>query len=421
MTTLSLLRSFRSFTQSHLMENVTIMSMKLRALTASLSALALAVAGFSSGGVSMAAPTHQATTGTVFFIGPETYTGRWVRDDAYVHAQVKAKCPKCNYVYQNGNDEYSTQLTDAELDLSASGKKVIILGAVDSQLDAGIVNLAASQHVPVIAYDRMIEDSKLAAYVSFNASQIGALQAQYLLYALAQKKVTSGNIVQIWGSVDDNNALLFRAGFAAAFDKHFKCPAVSPDSCGTAKPQFTDAYHTYTPGWTSEIAATETQAALSKLNNKIVALYSMNDGMADSIAPTLENVGLSHIPMTGQDGQPTALARILTGTQGMTVYKRLNEEAIPAVKAAVWLLQGHKGTPPGFGKKPQCKQTVGSKKYIPCTIGSVNSVTLKPIKSLGSKDVSFPVTDGFTTWAAVCADVYPAPPSSTKPYCGLKH
>jgi ABC-type xylose transport system substrate-binding protein len=170
------------------------------------------------------------------------------------------------------------------------------------------------------------------------------------------------------------------------------------------------------------VAANEIQAALSKFQDKVVAVYSMNDGMADAIAPALENVGLSHIPLTGQDGQPTALARILEGKQGMTVYKPINEEAIPAVRAAVWLLEGKKGAPPGFAtKNPQCKQTVGSKITIPCVIGKVTSVTNKPIKSLGTYDVSYPVKDGFTTWKDVCTDVLPTPPSQSKPYCGLKH
>src|SRR5579872_2658069 len=279
---------------------------------------AVMLVGFSVTNSSVSA-RPMASAGTVIFIGPESYTGRWPKDDAYIKAQVAKQCPSCNYLYQNGNSEYSVQLQDFQTDLSQiSGKKVLILGAVDSKQDSGVVELAAQNHVPVIAYDRMIEDSKISAYVSFNAAQVGQVQAQYILYALAHEKkpVTSGNIVQIWGASTDNNALLFQAGFAGAFDRHFKCPTSSPDTCGKAKPQYSDAYHIFTPAWTPQVAANEIQAALSNLQNKVVAVYSMNDGMADPIAGALQNVNLPTIPLTGQDAQPTGLARILTHNQG---------------------------------------------------------------------------------------------------------
>ena len=394
---------------------------RVRLVVGSIAVVALSLGAF--GGSSLASTTRHATSGTVIFIGPETYTGRWPKDDTYVKAQVAKQCPSCSYVFQNGNSQYSTQLQDFQQDLSEiSGKKVLILAAVDSTLDSGIVDLAAQNHVPVIAYDRMIEDPKISAYVSFNASQVGQIQAKYLLYALAQKKVTSGNIVQIWGASTDNNAILFQKGFNSIFGKHLACPAKSPDSCGTSKPLYKDAYHIFTPDWTPQVAENEIQSALSNLSNKVVAVYSMNDGMADPISPQLTSVGLGSIPLTGQDAQPTGLARILTGHQGMDVYKPPAEEGVPAVKAALWFMNGKKGMPKGFTtKNSQCKQTVKPHRSVPCVIGGVDAITNYPIKSLGSHDVSFPVSQGYDTWSDVCSQVYPTPPSTTAPYCGLKH
>ena len=106
--------------------------------------------------------------------------------------------------------------------------------------------------------------------------------------------------------------------------------------------------------------------------------------MSDSIAPNLANVGLSGIPLTGQDGQPTALARILEGKQGMTVYKPLNQEAISGGP-------GRRVAPPGpqgdasrlFKKNAQCRQTVSNKADDPVHHCRRQSVTLKPIKAMG--------------------------------------
>ena len=48
--------------------------------------------------------------------------------------------PKCSYVYQNGNDCYQMQLQHAQPTLQLPARRSSILGAVDSNLDSGIVD-----------------------------------------------------------------------------------------------------------------------------------------------------------------------------------------------------------------------------------------------------------------------------------------
>lgn len=370
------------------------MSQKIRVAIGSIAVVAFAAAGFA--GTSLAAPAHHPAAkkvkGTVAFISPETYTGRWVRDKAYIQKELHKLAPKVKLLFYNGNNSVSNQQTEANQAVTA-GAKVVILAAVDQNLDAPIVNTLEGEGVHVVAYDRMIQTPRLDAYASFNGPQVGVLQGKWL--AAHVKK--HGTIVQIWGSSDDNNAHLFLKGFDKIFKPLFK------------KHVFKNGYETWTPGWVPTTAGTEIDQALSQLHNKVAAVYSMNDGMADDIEPALARVGLAGIPLTGQDGQPSALARILLHTQGETIYKPLTEEANPSAKAAVYWLSGHKGTPPGFNTKAgQSKQTNGHR--VPSAIGPVLNITIK--------NVGFPVKDGFTTWAAVCADIAGAP---VKPYCGKKH
>ncbi len=135
----------------------------------------------------------------------------------------------------------------------------------------------------------------------------------------------------------------------------------------------------------------------------------MNDSMSAAIQPELAKAGLTNIPLTGQDATPDALARILTHKQGMTVYKPLNEEALPAARTAIWWLEGKRGLPSFYNTKSiQSKQADGHR------IMSIVS----PVLSITHRNVGLPVAQGLHTWAEVCADIAGAP---DKPYCGFSH
>ena len=73
---------------------------------------------------------------------------------------------------------------------------------------ATIVESAHKAGVPVIAYDRLIRDSDVDLYVSFDAVRVGELQSRIR----SCKHVPKGNYVLIGGAPTDNNALLVRDG-----------------------------------------------------------------------------------------------------------------------------------------------------------------------------------------------------------------
>src|SRR5690606_20033694 len=73
------------------------------------------------------------------------------------------------------------------------------------------VELAHAAGIPVIAYDRLIQDADLDLYVTFDNRRVGQLQAQFVLDGLkALPKPWS--IVRIYGSKTDSNAFMFKAG-----------------------------------------------------------------------------------------------------------------------------------------------------------------------------------------------------------------
>ncbi len=356
----------------------------------------LAVAGFAFAGLAgpVSAKVHRPAAhpkGTVAFLGPEQFTGRWPKDAKYFKQKLHSLDKRLKILEYNANANINLQTQQFNTAL-AKGAKVIVLAAVDQNEDAPLVNKAESQGVKVIAYDRMIQSPKLRAYVSFNNVTVGKEQGGW--FASHVKK--GATIVEIRGSSTDHNAALFYRGFCKEV-----CPKIK-------KHVYKLGYAKWTPNWDPPTAGQEMDAALAKLHNKVGAVYSMNDAMAAAVSAALKRVGLEHIPLTGQDAQADGLGRILVHQQGMTVYKPIYDEAYTAARVAYRWIAG-KGLPSYFHTNcgVACSQASGRE---------VPSALYTPIE-ITRKNVAKPVNDGFDSWADVCASIGK---HTSKPYCGLK-
>ena len=79
----------------------------------------------------------------------------------------------------DANLSNTQQLSDVQTLLS-QGAKVIVLLALDDTTGAQAVKLATDAGVPVIAYDRLIEDPNVL-YMSFNNTDVGFAEATAML------------------------------------------------------------------------------------------------------------------------------------------------------------------------------------------------------------------------------------------------
>jgi len=293
-------------------------------------------------------------------------------DKPYFESALKEKCPACTLVYSNANQSESQQLQQANAAL-AKGAKVLVLDPVNGETAGRIVTAAKAKNVPVVSYDRLITGggAKPDFYISFDNEKVGQLQATELKKQM-DAKGTKGNIVWINGSPTDNNATQFAKG------AHSVIPKEGVDG-------YTIGYEIATPEWLPATAKQEMQAAIAKLGkDKIVGVYSANDGMATTISSVLPE----GIPLTGQDAEKLAITRILTGKQSMTVYKAIKPEATNAAELAVNLLTGTKPT------------TVGGIS-VTDTQG-VPSVLLTPVPVTKETIKDTVIADGFYKASDVC-------------------
>ncbi|MFF8288722.1 sugar ABC transporter substrate-binding protein [Streptomyces sp. NPDC016309] len=311
---------------------------------------------------------------------PESKTTRYEKfDRPYIESKIKALAPGAQIDYYNAAESATTQQQQVNTAL-AKGDKVLILDAVDAKSIQSSVQKARDAGVKVVAYDRLAQ-GPVDAYVSYDNRKVGELQGRALLEALGDK-AENGQIVMHNGSPTDPNAAEFKAGAHSVLD---------------GKVKIGKEYDT--PNWDPNNANQQMSGAISALGkDKIVGVYSANDGLAAGIATALKSAGIN-VPLTGQDAQLDAIQRILLGTQTITVQKPYKPEADIAATMAVNLAQG-KPVPENL---VPTTVTSGSDDKVPATLLTPIVVHKNNIKDTVVKDGMYTVNEICTpTYAAAC-------------------
>jgi len=246
---------------------------------------------------------------------------RWAKSDEPA-IQAALDAAGATYISADAGSSAEQQLADVE-NLIAQGADVLIILAQDGEAIRPAVASALEQGIPVIAYDRLIEDPG-ALYITFDNIGVGRLQAE-VIFGL----VPEGNYAIIKGNAADANADFLREGYEQVIG--------DAAAAGTIN----IACETYTDNWDPAIAQTNMEQCLTQENNAIDAVLSENDGMAGGVVAALEAQGLAGIvPVSGQDGDLAALNRVALGTQSVSVWKDARELGRAAGEAAVALAQG---------------------------------------------------------------------------------
>ncbi|MBL9004177.1 MAG: substrate-binding domain-containing protein [Myxococcales bacterium] len=262
---------------------------------------------------------------------------RWQRDRDAIIARAKALGADTIDLAANSND--TQQIRDIE-SLITSRVSVLIVVPHNGAAMAKAVALAHAARIPVIAYDRLIPDSDLDFYITFDAVKIGALQARYLIDHLPTPG--RGRIVRLHGAKTDHNAHLLKQGQ----DEVLK-PLIERGDILVSHEDWVD-------DWKPENAKRIVNAALSRVaimamaTPIITGILAPNDGTAlGSVQALLEEgqvgpaaAGKPKVVITGQDAELAACQRILAGTQTMTIYKPLSALATRAAEIAFAMASG---------------------------------------------------------------------------------
>jgi len=240
------------------------------------------------------------------------------------------------YIDQDANLSNEQQITDVDT-LISRGADVLIILAQDTEAILPAVERASQEDIPVIAYDRLIEDPD-ALYITFNNVGVGRAQAEAILAA-----VPEGNYVLIKGDPGDPNASTFLPqGWDEAGLKD-KVDAGDITILNMSGDSWPDEAGTYTIAWSTETAQDNMEAIIDAANAEdqtIDAILAENDSTALGVVAALEAKSYAFPPLSGQDGDTANLNNVALGKQYVDVWKNARELGKAAGAAALALCEG---------------------------------------------------------------------------------
>ena len=278
-------------------------------------ALTLAAILAASVSTSALAGSHSVTVGVSWSNFQEE---RWKTDEAAIKAALEAA--GATYISADAQASAAKQLTDIEA-LIAQGADALIILAMDKDAIAPAIDQAAAEDIPVVGYDRLIEDDR-AFYLTFDNKGVGRIIAETV-----QGIQESGNYAIIKGDPGDPNAQFLLEGMMEVIGDE-----VADGSIKIVGEAFSD-------GWKPENAQKNMEQILTANNNMVDAVLAQNDGMAGGVIAALSAQGMT-IPVGGQDGDLAALNRVARGTQTVSVWKNSRDLGKAAADIAVALAGG---------------------------------------------------------------------------------
>lgn len=297
-------------------------------LTAVSLALSVLIGLVLSRGGRAEAPAQEAQGSVHIGLSLDTLKeARWGKDrDAF---QAHAKQLGARITVLSANSDDNRQVMDVN-SLITSQVDVLVVVPHDGKAMAKAVELGHAAGIPVVAYDRLIQDSDVDLYVTFDNVRVGALQANFLLERYADRTPAKPlRLVRVYGSKTDNNAFMFKQGQDQALGKALESGRVVV------------VHEDWADDWKPENAKRIMNAALTKQGHAIDAVLASNDGTAGGVIQALREEGLAgKVSVTGQDAELVACQRIAQGEQAMTIYKPVGALARRATELAVQLAQG---------------------------------------------------------------------------------
>jgi D-xylose transport system substrate-binding protein len=243
---------------------------------------------------------------------------RWKIDEAAMVAAIEAAGN--TYVSADAESSSAKQLTDIEA-LLTQGVDALIINAWDKDAIAPAIEAAANEGIPVIGYDRLIEDAR-TFYLTFDNVGVGRIIAKSV-----QAVQPSGNYAIIKGDPGDPNAMFLLQGMMEVIGGD-----VASGKIKIVGESFSD-------GWKPENAQKNMEQILTANNNNVDAVLSENDGMAGGVVAALSAQGLV-IPVGGQDGDLAAINRVARGSQTVSVWKDARDLGKAAGEIASALAKG---------------------------------------------------------------------------------
>lgn len=278
---------------------------------------------------------------TVGIALPTKSSQRWIDDGNNMKMKFEELGFKVDMQY--AEDVVENQVSQIE-NMITKGVDILVIASIDGEALYDVIEKAAEQNIPVIAYDRLIRGSEnISYYATFDNFKVGVQQGSYIIEKLDLENGAKGpfNIELFGGSPDDNNAYFFYDGAMSVLQPYIdkgvlvvKSGQLGMDKVSTLR-------------WDGATAQTRMDNLLTThyTSEKVDAVLSPYDGISIGILSSLKSVGYgkSDLPLpiiTGQDAEIPSIKSIIAGEQTQTVFKDTRVLAEKTVEMVQAVLEG---------------------------------------------------------------------------------
>jgi D-xylose transport system substrate-binding protein len=263
-----------------------------------------------------AAPKKDASKPKIGFILATLQEERYQKDRKFFEDAVRKGGGEVVFASCNNSEQSQAAQVD---NLLSQGAKALVIQAVNGDTAAAFVKQANHDGVPVVAYDRLIKNAPIAAFVTEDAERVGEIQAEAAMRHTGGK----GKVVVLMGQAGDPNAEARTGGIFRVLKKH-------PEAKVVAK-QYHDA-------WSPERALKTTENALTQNKNDIQVVIANNSGMARGALQALaEQKLVGKVFVAGADADLPNIQDIVAGKQQFEVYISIQDMAELAARTALAL------------------------------------------------------------------------------------
>ena len=225
---------------------------------------------------------------------------RWQRDRDVFVSVAKELGAEVNV--QNANGDVEEQKRQIEYFIQ-KGMDVIVIIAIDPEALRESVAKAKDAGIKVVSYDRLIDDTEVDLYISFDNEMVGTLMGE----ALADAGLGEGGyVIMLCGSPTDNNVPLVDGAFKKVMEKN--------------RVTILDIIHA--EGWRAEIASAYIYSHGVAIQQADAIMCGNDDLATQAVRALAETRQAGDILVVGQDADLAACQRIVEGRRGRPGYKR---------------------------------------------------------------------------------------------------
>ena len=256
---------------------------------------------------------------------PSQNVARYIAESNFMKERAEQLGVKVIIEFAENND--ANQIRQAkELIDKVDGLCII---PVNGNTAAEIVRDYKSKGLPVIAYNRLIQNSRPDYYVSGDNVKLAELMVNTAL-----KHKPNGNYFLLGGDKFDLNGLQLQQNIDSLLKPHETSGAIHV------------IFRSFTEDWSSELAAYNLKKAIHLSGIKPDAIIAAYDGMAEAAINVMKEIygEVGDVVITGQDAELRAIKHIMAGEQTMTAYHSAKDNAYACAEAIVALMNGKKAS-----------------------------------------------------------------------------